>query len=114
MEKRETAFNKSGNYSEEDLRREIADPEAVPEYMRTIIEAHKSDMPIYYNITWEDQLNWLFYEYTAAMENHSLVDRVVSRFRAHSELLIATTTRKARKASSPLESKARQKAEGFE
>ena len=74
LEKRETAFNKSGNYSEEDLRREIADPGAVPEYMKTIIEAHKSDMPIYYNITWEDQLNWLFYEYTAAMENHFLIE----------------------------------------
>ncbi len=74
LEKKETAFNKSGNYSEEELRREIAGPESLPEYMRTIIEAHKSDTPIYYNITWDDQLNWLFYEYTDTIDNSFLRD----------------------------------------
>ncbi len=74
LEKKETSFNKSGNYSEAELIREIADPETTPEYMRTIIEAHKSDTPIYYNITWDDQLNWLFYEYTDTIDNAFLRD----------------------------------------
>jgi hypothetical protein len=74
LEKRERAFNQSGNYSEAELIRKIADPETVPEYMRTIIEAHKSDRPVYYNITWDDQLNWLFYEYTDTIDNSFLRD----------------------------------------
>ncbi len=74
LEKKEAAFNKSGNYSEAELILEIADPESLPAYMRTIIEAHKSDMPVYYNITWEDQLNWLFYEYIDTIDNTFLQD----------------------------------------
>lgn len=74
LEKREAAFNPSGNYSEAELIGEIADPESLPEYMRTIIEAHKDDIPVYYNITWEDQLNCLFYEYTGTIDNTFLRD----------------------------------------
>ena len=69
LEKGERAFNPSGNYGEAELMREIADPESLPEYMRTIIEAHKIDVPVYYNITWDDQLNWLFYEYAETVES---------------------------------------------
>lgn len=74
LEKRETVFNQGGNYGEAELMREIADPESLPEYMRTIIEAHKIDMPVYYNITWDDQLNCLFYEYTNTIDNAFLRD----------------------------------------
>lgn len=74
LEKRERTFNPSGNYSEAELIREIAEPETVPEYMRTIIEAYRIDAPVYYNITWDDQLNWLFYEYAETIENTFLRD----------------------------------------
>lgn len=69
LENKDAAFNKSGNYSEAELRREIADPERAPQYMKALIEAHKIDMPVYYNIAWEDQLNCLFYEYIATIDN---------------------------------------------
>ena len=74
LEKREAPFNEGGNYDEAELVREIAGPESMPEYMRIIIEAHKSDVPIYNNITWEDQLNWLFYDYAEVAKNSFLRD----------------------------------------
>jgi len=74
LEKREAVFNRAGNYSKAELIGEIAHPESLPEYMRTIIEAHRIDIPVYYNITWEDQLNCLFYEYAGAIDNSFLRD----------------------------------------
>ncbi|MDT8316833.1 MAG: DUF2764 family protein [bacterium] len=74
LEKKEMAFNPAGNYSEAELIGEVAHPENLPGYMRTIIEAHKVDMPVYYNITWEDQLNCSFYEYAGTIDNAFLRD----------------------------------------
>lgn len=72
IEKKEAEFNMNGKFSEEELRHGMQDPEDLPEYMQLIIEAYKCSTPVHYNISWEDQLSWLFYEHLSTLGNSFL------------------------------------------
>ena len=69
LEGKDREFDGSGNYSEEELRYEIETLDTIPRYMQVLIEAYRASTPLYQNITWEDQLNWLFYEETERIGN---------------------------------------------
>lgn len=62
LEKVEGPFTEGGLYEKETLREGIHNPDIFPPYMRKVIEAWHADIPVFHNITWEDQLHWLFYE----------------------------------------------------
>ncbi|MBU2643655.1 DUF2764 domain-containing protein [bacterium] len=62
----------TGNFSEETLRAEIKNPDQVPEYMQVFIAAYQANSPLIQNLSWENQLNWLFYEAATAVENRFL------------------------------------------
>jgi hypothetical protein len=69
LENKKHEFNTSGNYSEEELAGAVKYADTVPEYMLQLIEAHKERKPLFPEVSWEDQLSWLFYEWTATQEN---------------------------------------------
>jgi len=62
IEKAPTPFMEGGLFDKALLQEEIHNPLSIPPYMQVILEAWRSDCPIFHNITWEDQINWLFYE----------------------------------------------------
>jgi hypothetical protein len=65
-------FSQSGNFSEEVLRDEIKNPDLVPDYMQEFIAAYESNSAIIQNLSWENQLNWLFYDDATSIENKFL------------------------------------------
>lgn len=62
MERRESPFMEGGLYEKEMLQAGLHDPSFFPQYIQPVIEAWRSDSPVFHNITWEDQLHWFFYE----------------------------------------------------
>jgi len=63
------SYAQRGNFSEEILRDEIKNPDLVPEYMQEFIAAYEGNSPIIQNLSWENQLNWLFYDDATSIEN---------------------------------------------
>ena len=69
LEKKEVPFDMTGNFSEEELRHALGGLDILPPYMMSIIEAHRLDLPVFHNMTWNDQINWLFHEFVDGMPN---------------------------------------------
>jgi len=61
-----------GNFTEEELNDEIKNPDQIPEYMQEFLVAYGANSAIIQNLSWENQLNWLFYEDTLSLENRFL------------------------------------------
>jgi len=74
LDKREAPFEKGGNFSKDELTHSLHDPEVLPLYMKTVIEAWQQDLPVFSNLSWEDQISWLFYDYTKKTSNRFLKD----------------------------------------
>ncbi|MDH3973219.1 MAG: DUF2764 domain-containing protein [Deltaproteobacteria bacterium] len=72
MERGDHLFTEGGLYEKEALQEGLHDPHIFPPCMQQVIEAWQSDIPVFHNITWEDQLNWLFYEAMEAVESRFL------------------------------------------
>jgi len=51
-----------GAFSKEELEREIKYPETLPQYIRTFLEAYKSEKLPFPNLLPQDQLAWLYYD----------------------------------------------------
>jgi len=69
LEKTEKEFDTRGNFDQEELAQEIKMPSILPGYMQSFIEAHKEGKYPFPQLSFEDQLGWLYYEYMAAQPN---------------------------------------------
>jgi hypothetical protein len=69
LEKKDREFNSYGNFSEEELAGEIKAGDSLPAYMVWFIEAFRESKSLFPNLSREDQLNWLFYDWLRESRN---------------------------------------------
>ena len=72
--KKEAEFNPLGNFSESFLNDEIKEPEKLPGYMKKFLEAYREGNPIYPNLSLENQLTWLYFDFMLGLKNKFMVD----------------------------------------
>jgi hypothetical protein len=72
LQKKDAEFNPLGNYSEIFLTDEIKEPEKLPGYMKKFLEAYREENPIYPNLSLENQLTWLYFDYMLGQKNEFL------------------------------------------
>jgi hypothetical protein len=65
-------FDDSGKYTFDELEDEIKEPEILPEYLKTFITHYKSNQPVFTDMSWEDQLTTLYYDYATQVSNKFL------------------------------------------
>ena len=65
-------FDDSGKYTFDELEDEIKEPENLPEYLKTFITHFKSNQPLITDMSWEDQLTTLYYDYATQVSNKFL------------------------------------------
>lgn len=65
-------FDNTGKYTFDELEDEIKEPETLPEYLKTFISQFKSNQPLVPDMSWEDQLTTLYYEYATQVSNDFL------------------------------------------
>lgn len=65
-------FDDSGKYTFDELEDEIKEPENLPEYLKTFITLFKSNQPLIPDMSWEDQLTKLYYDYATQVSNKFL------------------------------------------
>lgn len=61
LKKHEKELDERGNFSQDMLEQEIKQPDSLPLYMKTFLEAYKEEKLPFPELSFEDQLNWLFY-----------------------------------------------------
>ena len=69
LQKKEAEFNPLGNYSESFFNEEIKEPEKMPDYMKKFLEAFREENPIHANLSLENQLTWLYFDYMLEQKN---------------------------------------------
>lgn len=74
LQKKEAEFNPLGNYSESFFNDEIKEPEKLPAYMKKFLEAYREENPLYPNLSPENQLTWLYFDFMLGQKNKFLVD----------------------------------------
>ena len=74
LHKEDGGFAEGGNFSMVDLAKGLHEPDELPPYMKTVIEAWRHDLPIYPTLSWEDQISWLFHDYVKESSNPFLRD----------------------------------------
>lgn len=74
LQKKEAEFNPLGNYSESFFMDEIKEPENLPGYMKKFLEAYRDENPIHPNLSLENQLTWLYFDYMLEQKNEFLRD----------------------------------------
>lgn len=74
LQKKEAEFNPLGNYSESFFMDEIKEPENLPAYMKKFLEAYRDENPIHPNLSLENQLTWLYFDYMLEQKNDFLRD----------------------------------------
>ncbi|HNW99745.1 MAG TPA: DUF2764 family protein [Candidatus Cloacimonadota bacterium] len=62
-------WKNQGNYPPFVLEDEIKDPQILPEFMKRFLSAVKEEIPIYPELSWENQLTTLFYEHVLSSPN---------------------------------------------
>ncbi len=67
-------FDNSGKFSFDELEEEIREPKNLPAYLKTFIISYKANAPIEAEMSWEDQLATLYYEYLFKADNKFLRD----------------------------------------
>lgn len=70
--KKEAKFNPLGNYSENFLIEEIKEPENLPNYMIKFLEAYREENPIHPNLSLENQLTWLYFDFMLEQKSEFL------------------------------------------
>ncbi|MFP4520676.1 MAG: DUF2764 family protein [Fibrobacterota bacterium] len=65
----EEEFSPFGNYTKEEMQAEIKRPADIPEYMSEFLKAYRESRPVKQGLSWEDQLNSMFYEYAGECSN---------------------------------------------
>lgn len=71
LQKQET-LRQFGNFTEEQLREELDHPDLLPEYLLEFLVAYKEGVELIPNFSWENQLQWVFYEAMDSVENQFL------------------------------------------
>jgi hypothetical protein len=74
LKKNNKPFEESGRYTQAELEQEVKEPDITPDYMQRFIHAFKSDIPLNGDLSWEDQLTWLYYEHVKNCNNEFLRD----------------------------------------
>ena len=74
LQKNEAEFNPLGNYSESFFMDEIKEPENLPGYMKKFLEAYREENPIHPNLSLENQLTWLYFDFMLEQKNQFLRD----------------------------------------
>ncbi len=70
--KNKKPFIESGNFSQQFLEDEIKEPALLPNYLQEFIHAFKNETPVFQNYSWENQLNWLYFNYLREIKNDFL------------------------------------------
>jgi hypothetical protein len=70
--KNDAAFNPLGNFSESFLTEEIKEPENLPGYMVKFLEAYREEIPLHPNLSLENQLTWLYFDFMLEQKNEFL------------------------------------------
>jgi hypothetical protein len=66
LEKRDFQWDEHGSYSQAELEAGMRELDGLPAYMLELVEAFQKNAPLQPNMSWENQLTWLYYE--AALE----------------------------------------------
>jgi hypothetical protein len=74
LQKKEAEFNPLGNYSESFFNEEIKEPKKLPEYMKRFLEAYREENPVHPNLSPENQLTWLYFDFMLGQKNKFMVD----------------------------------------
>lgn len=74
LQKKEADFNPLGNYSENFFIDEIKEPVNLPGYMKKFLEAYREENPIHPNLSLENQLTWLYFDFMLEQKNRFLRD----------------------------------------
>ena len=72
--KKEAEFNPLGNFTEDFFIDEIKEPENLPGYMKKFLEAYQEENPIHPNLSFENQLTWLYFDFMLEQKNKFLRD----------------------------------------
>ena len=70
--KKDAEFNPLGNYSESFLTEEIKEPENLPGYMIKFLDAYREENPLHPNLSLENQLTWLYFDFMLEQKNEFL------------------------------------------
>jgi len=65
-------FDDTGKYTLDQLEEEIKEPGILPEYLKTFVNQFKTSQPLNPDMTWEDQLNSLYFDHVEIVENEFL------------------------------------------
>jgi len=65
-------FKPNGKYSLEELEEQIKEPTYILEYLKSFIIAYKTETPVYQNLSWENQLQSLYYNFAVNCKNDFL------------------------------------------
>ena len=74
MEQKGRPFEEGGNYKEEALLNNLKSEDAIPSYLEIFFDARNRNHPVYRNMSWEEQLNRLFYKEALRLPNRFLRD----------------------------------------
>ncbi len=61
--KNDKPWDDNGRYSLDTLTDALREPDALPEYMQRFIAAFHAQEPLWPNMTWQNQLTWLYYDH---------------------------------------------------
>ncbi len=73
-------FNPLGNYTEDFFTYEIKEPEHLPEYMKKFLAAYREENPLFPNLSFENQLTWLYFDFMLEQKNKFL-NEIFTAFR---------------------------------
>lgn len=107
MENKGRPFEEGGNYGAEALESDLKCEDAIPSYLEIFFDAKRRNHPVYRNMSWEEQLNRLFYEETLRLPNRFLRDWF--EFDLNFKNLL--TALKCRESNLPLERRQRERLE---
>lgn len=63
-----------GNFSEELLKNELKNPDSLPDYLQEFLAIYLDNGTIVQGLSWENQLNWLFYDHATSLDNRFLAE----------------------------------------
>lgn len=63
LQKTEEEWDETGRFSHDTLAGALRVPDALPEYLQTFTTAWQAQEPLFPNMTWQNQLTWLYYDY---------------------------------------------------
>lgn len=72
LQKKEAEFIPMGNYDQSFFIEEIKEPENLPVYMKKFLTAYREENPDNPNLSLENQLTWLYYDFMIEQKNEFL------------------------------------------